>query len=320
MDTFIDSSWYFLRYIDPKNAKEAFCPKKVKHWMPVDEYVGGIEHAVLHLLYSRFVTKVLFQEGLVATKEPFLSLLPQGMVLKNGSKMSKSKGNVVSPMQIVKDFGADTARLFILFAAPPDKDMEWSDEGVEGCYRFLKRVYRLVVANSHLFTNDAKEVSVKNLKTPLYQKLNLTIKKVTFDIKVKKQFNTAISYLMELVNLMQKSANDPAMKLAIEVLLLLLAPFVPYLTEELWSFLGKEYSIHKKKWPQYDEAALIMDEIEILVQINGKLRGKVAVDVNSSLDDIKKVVLASQIVKNRVDLNRIKKVVVVPKKLVNIVV
>lgn len=324
MDTFVDSSWYYLRFTDPHNENMPFDTEKAKQWLPVDEYIGGIEHAILHLLYSRFFTKVLYDAGLVHVDEPFKSLLTQGMVLNGGYKMSKSKGNGVSPLEIIDKYGADTARLFILFAAPPDRDLEWSESGVEGCYRFLHRVYRLVAQNIELFNKDdnetTKELSdeAKELRRLLHQ----TVKKVTHEIGERNHFNTAISSIMELVNGLNKYSPEvhPGIyKDALEKLILLLSPFVPHVTEELWHMIGKEGSVHLQQWPTYDEEALVLDEIELAVQINGKVRDKLVVSTTATREEIEKKALAQERIQAFLEGKTVRKVIVVPGKLVNIV-
>jgi leucyl-tRNA synthetase len=323
MDTFVDSSWYFFRYTDARNEEMPFDPEKVAKWLPVDEYIGGIEHAVLHLLYSRFFTKVLYDAGLVNVDEPFESLLTQGMVLKDGFKMSKSKGNVVSPLEIVEKYGADTARLFILFAAPPDRDLEWSDAGVEGAHRFLNRVWRMTVQNEELFRGKVARKEWGSAEKELNRLLHQTIKKVTHEIGERNHFNTAISAIMELVNGLNAypdEADRSLFKEALEKLVLLLAPFVPHITEELWQIMGKEGSVHRQSWPTYDPDALVLDEIEIVVQINGKVRDKLVVPSSASREEVEKQALASEKVQAWTEGKTVRKVIVVPGKLVNIVV
>ncbi|MBO8126166.1 MAG: leucine--tRNA ligase [Firmicutes bacterium] len=330
MDTFVCSSWYFMRYTDPKNSEKPFDREKVDYWLPVDQYIGGIEHAILHLMYARFFTMVCHDLGLVGVEEPFTNLLTQGMVTKDGFKMSKSKGNVVDPGYIIDSYGADTARLFILFAAPPEKDLEWSDQGVEGCFRFLNRVWRLAydvdtrvrpywdgTAPSNL-SNDAKE---------LRRKTHETIKRVTEDIKERFNFNTAISALMELVNSLGKYVAEadpkeagPVVKEAMEALLLCLAPFAPHISEEIWSELGFEGSVHDRSWPEYDPAALVQDEVEIVIQINGKVRERLVVPKGASKEELEKAAFAANKVQELTNGKQVRKVIVVPDKLVNIVV
>lgn len=323
MDTFFDSSWYYLRFTDPHNPEIPFDSNKANEWLPVDEYIGGIEHAVLHLLYSRFFTKVLYDENLVAVDEPFSSLFPQGMVLKEGFKMSKSKGNVVSPLDIIDKYGADTARLFILFAAPPDRDLDWSEAGVEGAHRFLKRVWRLVMENKKIFCQNltAGRESVESKE--LHYQLHRTIQRVTVDISERNQFNTAISSIMELVNVLQShsvEADSFIYREALKTLVILLAPFVPHITEELWHELGNSQSIHEVTWPSFDPEALILDEIEMAVQVNGKVKERVIVAKGSSRDEIEKLVLEDEKVQAVVEGKTVRKVIVVPERLINIVV
>lgn len=325
MDTFIDSSWYFLRYTDARNDKEAFNKKIADYWMNVDQYIGGIEHAILHLLYSRFFVKVLHDLGLVEANEPFKGLLTQGMVLKEGSKMSKSKGNVVSPEEIVNTYGADTARLFILFAAPVDRDLDWSDQGVEGSYRFLGRVWRIIDAYQQA---AAKNVTGDLTKegTALRRELHRVIKKVTEDLDNNFNFNTAISAVMELVNAMyqHKDKNESVnANLANELtrnLVLLLAPFTPHITEELWHELGQTDSVHAQQWPVYEEAALVVDEIELAVQVNGKVRDKIVVATSATKEEIEEQAFASDRVKEFTDGKTVAKVIIIPGKICNIVV
>jgi len=321
MDTFMCSSWYFYRYTDPKNQTAPFDKKKVSYWMPVDQYIGGVEHAILHLMYSRFFNKVLRDAGLVDIDEPFQNLLTQGMVLKDGAKMSKSLGNTVSPEEIVAKYGADTARLFILFAAPPDRDLEWSDQGVEGCFRFIQRVIRLVEDLSNKL-ETAEDAGDKDREVRFIT--HKTIKKVTEDISERFNFNTAISAIMEMVNSLNDYKNckvsKEVLKEALENLLLLLAPFAPHITEELWHQIGRENSIHLMAWPKYDEAALVEDEIEIVVQINGKLRDKMTISAQATEEEMREAALKREKLVPFLEGKQIVKVIAVPKKLVNIVV
>jgi len=325
MDTFIDSSWYFLRYTDARNDKEVFNKEIAKYWMNVDQYIGGIEHAILHLLYARFFVKVLHDIGLVEVDEPFKALLTQGMVLKEGSKMSKSKGNVVSPEEIIAKYGADTARLFILFAAPVDRDLDWSDQGVEGSYRFLGRVWRIIDTYQQLGTTGHHD-SLSKDETALRRELHRAIKKVTEDLDGKFNFNTAISTVMELVNAMYqfKDSHDTVQselaKELVEKLTLLLAPFVPHITEEIWHECGFEGSVHAASWPTYEESALVVDEVEVAVQVNGKVRDKLTVSVSLSKEELEAAAKALPRVQEFTDGKTVVKVIVVPKKLINIVV
>lgn len=324
MDTFLDSSWYFLRYCDARNDKEAFNYEKVKYWMSVDQYIGGVEHAILHLMYSRFFQMALYDLELVSTEEPFTNLLTQGMVIKDGKKMSKSIGNVVSPAEIIEKYGADTARLFILFAAPPERELDWSDAGVEGSYRFINRIYRMV----REYLEQEKSGTSSSLQTPedrqLSYAMNATIKKVTEDIRDRFNFNTAISSVMELVNEMYRYKDQPAinrdlMRTAIENLLLVMAPFTPHLCEELWEVMGHRESIHKTAWPAFDEAALILDTIEIVVQINGKIKDKLVVPTSLSPKELEEIALGNEKIAQLTAGSTIVKVIAVPGKLVNIV-
>ncbi|WP_195251690.1 leucine--tRNA ligase [Romboutsia sp. 1001713B170207_170306_H8] len=325
MDTFVDSSWYFLRYIDPKNTENIFDSEVVNKWMPVDQYIGGVEHAIMHLLYSRFFVKAFNDMGLVDFKEPFKNLLTQGMVLKEGTKMSKSKGNVVSPLEIIEEFGADTARLFVLFAAPPERDLDWSEQGVEGCYRFLNRVYRLVDELADIAKDDCTIGELTKEDKAMRYTIHATLKKVTEDLSEKFGFNTAISALMELINEMYKykeldNRNNAVIKEGIETIVTILAPFTPHMGEELWTMIGKEGSVFDISWPKYDETALVKDEVEVVVQVNGKVRGKLTVGANVSREEMESLAMADEKIKALVDGKTVIKVIAVPKKLVNIVV
>ena len=324
MDTFVCSSWYFLRYCDPKNEDMPFSFESQKYWMNVDQYIGGVEHAILHLLYARFFTKALYDMGYVSVDEPFENLLTQGMVLKDGTKMSKSLGNVVSPEEIISKYGADTARLFILFAAPPERDLEWSDTAVEGSYRFLNRVFRYVDDNRDKIDINGK-CDMSNLTREdkdLRYVLNYTKKKGTDDISVRFNFNTCISGIMELVNALYSynGTNTGLVGEAVHDLIIMLAPFVPHITEELWQMAGGEGSVHSQSWVTYDEDALVKDEVEIVVQINGKIKDKL--NIASGLDDeaIKAAAMDSAKIKEAIDGKTVVKVIVVKGKLVNIVV
>jgi len=327
MDTFVDSSWYFLRYTDPNNETEVFDKEKVSYWMDVDQYIGGVEHAILHLLYARFFTKFLYDIGLSSVDEPFKNLLTQGMVLKDGAKMSKSKGNVVSPEEIINKYGADTARLFILFAAPPERDLEWSDTGVEGSYRFLNRVWRIVSELKDILDNSNTYDVENEYDKALNYVAHNTIKRVTEDIRERFNFNTAISAIMELVNEVYKykeidksKVNKGLLKFSLETILVLLAPFVPHITEELWSQIGYNESIHEHPWPQYDEKALIKDEIEIVIQVNGKVREKIMVNKNLSKKELEDLAISNERIKGFLEGKKIVKIISVPSKLINIVV
>jgi leucyl-tRNA synthetase len=321
MDTFICSSWYFLRYTSPRYDDNPVKNEAVNYWMPVDQYIGGIEHAILHLLYSRFFTKFLKNIGIVDIDEPFKRLLTQGMVLKDGATMSKSKGNIVSPDDIIEKYGTDTARLFILFASPPEKELEWNDQGVEGAYRFLNRVWRLVTEIEEYRIRDNPDFTVPN--SALRRITHLTIKKVTEDIE-RFHFNTAISAIMEFVNHLyqQKPHSDQlsAFKEAINTLIILLSPFVPHIAEEMWEMAGNKGSVINEPWPTYNPEFIKSEEMTIIVQINGKVRSRVTVSADISDDDLRNTVLSDIKVQEWTDNKEIKKFVIVPKKLVSIVI
>jgi len=335
MDTFVCSSWYYLRFTSAGQEDAAFAVADAARWMPVDQYTGGIEHAILHLLYSRFVTKVLYDAGLLPVTEPFTRLLTQGMVTLGGAAMSKSHGNIVSPDDIVKRYGADTARTFVLFTAPPDKDLEWSDQGVEGCSRFLSRVWRLVTA--HVAARDAGAFAPGTGAdaTALRRVVHRTIRRVGRDIGERQNLNTAISAIMELVNAMYhfreaaaggvaRDAAGPspraAMDEAVSTLVRLLAPFAPHLAEELWHRRGGAGSVHEQAWPEYDPAAAAEAEAEVVVQVNGKLRDRIVVAADAPAAEVAAAALASERVKAAVGGRKVARVVHVPGRLVNVVV
>ena len=329
MDTFICSSWYYFRYTDPRNVKAPWDINKCNYWTPVDQYIGGIEHAILHLLYSRFFTKVLKDAGLVDTDEPFKNLLTQGMVIKDGAKMSKSKGNIVSPEEIVKKYGADTARLFILFASPPERDLEWSDQGVEGAARFLGRLWRIVHHFADAVVGAPASYDAASLdanEKELRRALHATIRKVTDDVADRFNFNTAISSIMELVNAMHayrdaaETVQPALLRETVEALLRLLAPFAPHIAEEIWQQLERSGSIHQQAWPKWDAEAIKTDSVEIVVQINGKVRYKLTVPSELSSAELEKVALQQEKVQQLVAGKTVVKVIAVPNKLVNIVV
>lgn len=328
MDTFICSSWYYLRYTDPHNDKMPFAKDKVNYWAPVDQYIGGIEHAILHLLYSRFFTKVLRDADMVDFAEPFTNLLTQGMVLKDGGKMSKSKGNVVSPEEIIGQYGADTARLFILFAAPVDRDLDWSDDGVAGAYRFLRRVWRIMEIFEDKIKSSSDDYDVTALtaeEKELRRVLHTTIKKVTEDIRDRFMFNTAISSIMELVNAFygfqdSKTINGDLVREVSLNLLKMLAPFAPHITEELWSILVAQGSIHQQQWPKYEEAATVQAEVEIVLQINGKVRDRIMIATGISREEMETAAKANARVQELTEGKTIVKMICVPDKLVNVVV
>ncbi len=330
MDTFVDSSWYFYRYTSAKFDKGPFDATTVAYWFPIDQYIGGVEHAILHLIYSRFWTKVMRDLGLIQNDEPVTRLFTQGMVIKNGAKMSKSKGNVVSPDDMVARYGADATRMYALFAAPPDRDLDWQEDGVAGVSRFLGKVYRFVMR----YAGTARSVTATdtNATDPtsqsLLRKLHQTIGKITEDFAGRWHFNTCIAAIMELVNTLTAAEEEisagkvPAgvVKTLLENLVLLLAPFAPYLAAELWEQLGKEQSILRTPWPKFDEALAREDEIEIPVQVNGKLRAVVRVAAGADQDTMREAVKSDAKVQTATAGKEIVKVIVVPGKLVNIVV
>ncbi len=336
MDTFVESSWYFARYTCPRDGKP-LVKETVDAWLPVDQYIGGIEHAILHLLYSRFFTRVLRDLGWLSVDEPFQNLLTQGMVLKDGSKMSKSKGNVVDPSDMIKTYGADTVRLFILFAAPPERDLEWSDQGIEGSHRFLQRLWRTVTENSEQISSAPKFDSSGHSGLPedlkkLRMKTHTTIKRVTDDIDRRFHFNTAISAIMELMNelgsvLKGTEAHEPKLdqtawsvvREAVENTLVMLNPIVPHITEELWQLLGNESDLHRVSWPVADEDAMKSDSVKIVVQVNGKVRANIMVDANADEEMAKEAAFEDANVKRHIEGKQIRKVIYVPGRLLNIV-
>jgi leucyl-tRNA synthetase len=329
MDTFVESSWYFDRFASPRYDQGPLDKEKVDYWMPVDQYIGGIEHAILHLLYSRFFARVLRELGLVKDKEPFTRLLTQGMVIKDGAKMSKSRGNIVDPEYLVAKYGADTARMFCLFASPPEKDLDWSDKGVEGSFRFLSRGWRLVYEN-HGWIKEAEpyshEAPIERDLRELRGKVHKTIKKVSEDIE-RFHFNTAISAIMELVNALYqfepKKGGDPTersvFREALEAVILLLSPFVPHIAEELWEAMGKGESIMKTPWPDYDREAVVEEEVLIVIQVNGKVRDRVTVPSSMGEEEIKGVALERERVRRHIQDKAVQTVILVPRKLINIV-
>ena len=329
MDTFLCSSWYYLRYTDAHNDKMPFDKELNNYWGPVDQYIGGIEHAILHLLYSRFFVKVLRDAGLVDYDEPFSNLLTQGMVIKDGAKMSKSLGNVVSPEEILSKYGADTARLFILFAAPPERELEWSDQGVEGSFRFLNRIWRIVQAFEPVLAQKVTEYDHSNLseaEKDLRRVLHSSIKKVTNDIETRFNFNTAISTMMELVNALyayKEAAKEPNAGLvyeAISDLIKMMSPFVPHITEELWrGAIDANSSVHEQSWPECDEEALKVDNVEIVLQVNGKVRGRLTVPAEATKEELEKIAMADANVHAHIGDATVRKVICVPGRLVNIV-
>ena len=330
MDTFVDSSWYYLRYVNPRDDEKPFDTEDVNYWLPVDQYIGGVEHAVLHLLYSRFITKVLHDLGYLDFEEPFTNLFTQGMIYKDGAKMSKSKGNVVSPDDMIEKYGADTLRMYILFMAPPEKDAEWSDAGIEGIHRFVKRLWNTLQRIMPI-VKDVKieKVSVKTPKErELRRKLHAMIKKITEDIEGGFKFNTAISGLMELLNHLvdylntvpESEWNKHLLREIAEKMVLILSPFAPHMAEELWQDMGMKGLVVEQSWPSYDPEALKVEEVEIAVQINGKIRDRVMIPVDADEETVKKLVLERERVKRYLNGKEPKKFFYIKGRLVNIVV
>lgn len=330
MDTFVCSSWYYLRYADARNSEKCFDKDLVNKWLPVDQYVGGIEHAILHLLYSRFFTKALRDLGLLDFDEPFKNLLTQGMVLKDGAKMSKSKGNTVDPDEIFENYGADTARLFILSDSPPARDFDWSDAGVEGCYKFLNRVWRLVSSNQDKITLDYKlPETLTKANDDLVRVVHMAIKAITNDISNDFQFNTVISRYRELTNAIydwvgsKKEFNDEdknVLSFAITSLIKLMSPVTVFMSDEIWKELGAKNSIHDEKWCEYDENLAKASSVTLVVQVNGKVKDKIEVDAGLDNETLKSIAMDSQKIKDLIAGKTVVKTIVVPKKLVNIVV
>ena len=326
MDTFICSSWYYMRYADARDDKEAFNKELVNKWLPVDQYVGGIEHAILHLLYSRFFTKALRDMGLLDFDEPFKNLLTQGMVLKDGSKMSKSKGNTVDPDEIFATYGADTARLFIISDSPPARDFDWSDAGVEGCYKFLCRVYRLYSKYQDKIKLDyVIPDSLDKKSSDLVREVHIAIKKITSDIENEFQFNTVVSKYRELTNAIyeyirdENDINFDVLSFALITLLKLISPVVVFMSEEIYSSLGGNGSIHNEPWPVYDEAKTKQNNIMLIVQVNGKIRDKIETTAGQTNDELSKLALSSEKTKQFLEGLNVIKTIVVPDKIVNIV-
>jgi leucyl-tRNA synthetase len=334
MDTFVDSSWYYLRYLSPKDEKEAFKKDLVDKWLPVDQYIGGVEHAILHLLYSRFITKVLFDIEAVGFKEPFANLFTQGMIIKDGAKMSKSKGNVVSPDELIEKYGADTVRVYTLFIGPPEKDAEWNDRAVEGAWRFLNKLWRLT---KDILKIDNYLIYDKDLALNLAVKANETIKKVTYDIENSFHFNTVISSIMEMLNTTRdildnhiaadtqnakdnKKTEKPVdLKDILAKMCILLSPVAPHICEEIWQLLGNKESIFFAHWPECDETTLMKGTTEIIIQINGKVRSKIEAAKDIQEEELKKIALENEKIKSLIGKSQIKKIIVIGNKLVNIV-
>jgi leucyl-tRNA synthetase len=343
MDTFVDSSWYFLRFLSPRDTDRPFDPALANRWMPVDQYIGGVEHAILHLLYARFITKFLADAGWLEVDEPFGALFTQGMICKDGAKMSKSKGNVVSPDELIARFGADTARLYTLFIGPPEKDAEWNDRAVEGAHRFLGRVWRLVTEHLDILPRERvlgrpfDEGTENAAGSPEVRELrrltHVTIQRVTQDIE-RLHLNTAVSAFMELVNGAYEfvsgcrtdsglEAGRPearALAELVEALLLTMAPFAPHMAEELWQRTGHQGSIFAEQWPEHDPALAVADSITLVVQVNGKVRARVEAARGQERAALEALALEQERVQPFIEGKRVRKIVVVPDKLVNIVV
>jgi leucyl-tRNA synthetase len=327
-DTFFESSWYFARYTCV-DQKEAILDERANYWLPVDQYIGGIEHAILHLLYSRFFTKLLRDEGIVKTSEPFTNLLTQGMVLKDGAKMSKSKGNTVDPQEMISKYGADTARLFILFAAPPTQDLEWSDSGIEGAHRFINKFFRLVTGfiklKEGVEISKIDDLNLNEEQRSIRQKTHLALKKVGDDFGRRHSFNTAIATMMELNNLVSRYADTSQQGMAvkqeaIEIMVKCLSPVMPHVCHHLWFLLGGKNAVVDSQWPEVDESALIQERVQIIAQVNGKLRAKIMAPLDSDNQAVQEIALSDEkIVKFTMD-KQIIKVIVVPNKLINIVI
>jgi leucyl-tRNA synthetase len=330
MDTFVDSSWYFYRYTDAKNAKAPFDPAVAQYWFPIDQYIGGVEHAILHLIYSRFWTKVMRDLGLIVNDEPARRLFTQGMVIKDGAKMSKSKGNVISPDDMVGRYGADATRMYALFAAPPDRDLDWQEDGVAGVSRFLGRVWRLVVKYAAVAraARDQKPAAPTGTSLKLLRKLHQTIAKITLDFEGRWHFNTCVAAIMELVNDIQAAdaqlasgeVPPPVVRELLRSLVLLLAPFAPYLAAELWEELGEKGSVLCASWPVSDAELAKEDELEIPVQINGKLVSVVRVAADADAKVIEAAALADEKVQSRTAGKTVVKIIVVPRRTANLVV
>jgi leucyl-tRNA synthetase len=329
MDTFVDSSWYFYRYTDAKNDRAPFATDTVAYWFPIDQYIGGVEHAILHLIYSRFWTRVMRDMGLVRNDEPVERMFTQGMVIRNGAKMSKSKGNVVSPDEMIERFGADATRMYALFAAPPDRDLDWQEDGVAGVSRFLARVYRFAMKYADIAkSGSGKFGDTSAASLGILRKLHQTIRKITDDFGGRWHFNTCIAAIMELVNAL--TAAEPSiasgevqpvvLAQALRSLILLLAPFAPYLAFELWEHIGEKGDLLRSPWPKFDEALAREEQIEIPVQINGKLRAVVTVSADADEDTVRDAALKDERIAALIAGKEIVRIIVVPRKLINIVV
>ncbi|HVB33419.1 MAG TPA: leucine--tRNA ligase [Patescibacteria group bacterium] len=333
MDTFVDSSWYFYRYTDPRNDRAPFEPAAAAYWFPIDQYIGGIEHAILHLIYSRFFCKVMRDLGLVTHTEPALRLFSQGMVQKGGVAMSKSRGNVVAAMDIAERYGCDTGRVYMLFAAPPEKDLEWSEQGIEGCARFLNRAFRVVERNADLVRRaeatgpaSAAAAGLTETERALLRKTHQTLKRVTDDFELRWHFNTSVAAVMELVNALygseplEESARPPVVKACLETLVVMLAPLAPHMAEELWEMLGHRGGLARTSWPAFDPELAREDEYEIVIQVNGRVRGRVVVEAGLAEEELVRRALGDEKVAPFLDRKQVVKTVVVANRLVNVVV
>jgi leucyl-tRNA synthetase len=332
MDTFIDSSWYFFRYTDPRNDRAPYDKAVAKYWFPIDQYIGGIEHAILHLIYARFFCKVMRDLGLTELREPVRRLFSQGMVLKDGAKMSKSKGNLVGAIDMAERYGCDTARLYTLFAAPPEKDLEWNEQGIEGCARFTSRVFRLIDRHAASLRDVRGESGAGGAgnatakEKELQRKAHQTLRRLTQDFEVRWHFNTSVALVMELVNTLQaqepldQDARPAVVKGVLELLVLMLTPMAPHLCEELWEMLGHAEGLDATRWPEYVAELAAEEQVEIPVQINGRVRGKISVEAGLPEDELVERAIADPRIKPFLDGKRINKRIVVPDRLVNLVV
>jgi leucyl-tRNA synthetase len=333
MDTFIDSSWYFFRYTDPRNDRAPYDKAVAKYWFPIDQYIGGIEHAILHLIYARFFCKVMRDLGLTELREPVQRLFSQGMVLKDGAKMSKSKGNLVGAIDMAEKYGCDTARLYTLFAAPPEKDLEWNEQGIEGCARFASRVFRLVDRHAEALRGVRAETGAAGVaggtsakEKELQRQAHQTLRRLTQDFEVRWHFNTSVALVMELVNTLQaqepleKDARPEVVKGVLELLVLMLAPMAPHLCEELWETLGHADGLDSTRWPQYVAELAHEDQVEVVIQVNGRVRGRISVEAGMAEEELLQRALADPRVQAALDGKRVIKRVVVPDRLVNLVV
>jgi leucyl-tRNA synthetase len=318
MDTFVDSSWYFYRYCDAKNDKAPYDPKKIAYWFPIDQYIGGVEHAILHLIYSRFWTKMMRDLGLIENNEPTRKLFTQGMVIRDGAKMSKNKGNVIGADEIAEEYGADSARLFVLFAAPPEREVDWTDSGIEGIYRFLGRIYRFATRNLPPQAPGDGSADEK-----VRRKLHQTIRKITSDFDTRWHFNTSIASVMELINELyaeEARLSPPAMSEVLRSLVLIISPFAPYLAQELWEEQGGEGPVFKQAWPPYDADLAREPEAEVVLQINGKVRSRISVPFGTSQKELEMLAAEDEKIKPLLAGKTIAKIICVPDKLVNLVV